>query len=314
MAFKRNEPGCLCCGFGLAASPGDTTIIRLDKGTGDSFLDNSGSVFNVTTAFGAGAVVIGTDPERGRILVQQTDGDIHYVQSKTLTTGLMFDSSTDVGQLDVYYLYYQHSYGVAGGYYIDGSNLVGFTVDTNGTFITNPFTFPTIYKEFLEPQEDSVSVAVDQSGNIYAGVTYNGGLNRLQFLKNGVEHTYLPHDGGSASSIENPLSVLPQFSVYENGNVLNYIYKSTGAEKDNISERAGPGQLLNADIIFSRKDVTGDTGVAEGKIRAFTQYNHDTGRIDFLDLGTWYRITKDLSTSVRLYSQTNTQLIVTHPG
>lgn len=311
MALKRNEPGCRCCGFGLAANPGDTTIKILTKGTGVYFLQSTGT-FNVTNTFGSGSVVIGTDPERGRILCQKTDGSIHYLESKTNQTGEMFATGTDVSTLDIYYLYYQDSYDHGGGFYLDGADIKGFSINSSGSFIISPFTFPTIYDYFLEDSQDSISVAVDESGNIYAGVTFDVGSQRLQFLKNGSEYTYTPNDGSGIVNVANPLSVLPQFAVWENGNILNYTYKRSGPKKDTITEKSSAGEIEVDDIIINNRDVTGSSDTIEGRIRAYTQYNDNKGRIDYIDslLG-WYRIDKDLTMAERLFPPSD-QLLVTY--
>lgn len=320
MAFKRNEPGCRCCGYGLGADLGGDTgllgsvsrIVVFITGPpatvgNEDVLMKSSTSLNMISTLGVGTRVIGSDPDRGRILLQQTDGDIYSLEAKTHTLTLLWNSSTDVGSREIEYLYYQHDYGYGGGYttVADGDEV--FSITSTGTFSVTPFTLPS----GANITTSKGAVSVDDSGNVYCGITTDvtglspGDVQTWYFLKNGSNDAYYKSRYAESN---NGLFSSASFNIYDGtgSNIYDIYSTKAGFAGDYVVEVTGPNEITTTDLdIHLATDVKGITYTLQHS-RPYSQFNVEHNTIDLSTnnpKGSWYRISKDLGLLVRLADQ-----------
>lgn len=289
MPFKKNEPGCKCCGYGLYSDydindgeAGRFRIERLIPSDNANFgLMRESTEIRLDILYGAGTKVVGVDAEGGHILFRKTNGSIWAMRS----TGAVFElwnTSTDIASLDIMYMCYQRSYGYAGGY---TETAEGFVVDDSGTFTTSPFAMPL--PTFVDRVFLSVA-AVDTDGNLYAGVTSeNFGASgdtivTSYLLKNGVRDAYCSYERSGSVIIEGGLLIDPGFIICKGTQLILAVAKvqHLGNIVENHFVEVSSGQEITLDdSIFTLDDVVGRD--VNHNFYFGSSYNAITGVIDF---------------------------------
>lgn len=312
MPFKRNEPGCDCCGYGLTGELGGLVAYRRGPGT-DTIL-NSTPLGTYTFAsqanLGVGSRLIGANTEEDKILIQRADGAIWQLQAKTLLLEELFDNTTDIAGVTLEFCIYQPNWEV--GAARTSNQIMSF--DNTGTFILPPVGIPNEPDYVVVTGITYRGVTVNEVGETYIGSSQTGNNSTNPYTttyhvyKNTTEYaettastnqTTLQSLSGRVISTNPTLHFDGEYYVpvrdFNDSPTVNAVIKSSGG-----------GSLNSVEPLWYLHDVLGipqsDPSVPFLGLGPYCYNNtvNNTVDIRFGDNHNWYRVSEDLSVNTHL--------------
>lgn len=335
MAFKRNEPGCRCCGFGLTGNLGDNQLIICTPSTGSALMGLTPNKINYANiaSLGSSTVTVGASPEEGKILVQKTDGSIWSIEAKTHTVTELWDSSTDIANHNVERVIFQKNYNKAAVVTTNGPPIQEIVVDSTGSYLYGPVNSAVEPDYLTVSGTQYTSIFVDSAGDLFAGRAYTG--STLDAPDYRLYITMYKNGTSFATSTVKRYSTNPTITqmrgleigwnqiVYLDSTLITtgtYYGAEGSAPPSNYYrtyDMTAGGEITISDQLWEHTDVHGRStlpNLYNPLPMSLNDTQKDTCDIPYLNLG-WYRINKSLSTNIELLVDFNPKdLLVMYPS
>jgi hypothetical protein len=317
MPFKRNEPGCQCCGYGLTSSLGDSVAEILVPGTQVALMAGTNTFINFVTLAGSGARLIGANTEEGKLLVQLTSGAVWQIQAKTYSAEELWSTSTDAANHTLYFCKYYSDWGVAVATATGPAE--GMSFDSDGNYIVSPFSTTGTEADPSVTVGSLNDICGDQVGNIYCYTEDDPPLTRIN--KNDLNYSAIED-----LSTNNFFSSFFKFIMHDG----EELYNNTGFFNGNANPFLAHNSALTlfengvtatlSDEFLYWGDVTGQA-ISNDGFHSISLWNSLTETFDSRRLNGsaafrgWYRLNMDLSVNTYLLGDTSpNDLLVMYPA